>query len=163
VITVLYLRLLYSIPRIAFRLITEIQVRQDWKDELNANWDSVATIVFQGESLPGKLPQAEAAFIRSRDGWHAQVRSGLATEAIVGLAGTKWKQGKFTEALSLVEKVLDALAQGQLEGVDEPIRIYLTCYHAGKLTDPAIRATFLERVPAHRELTRLWEARERCN
>ncbi len=27
---------------------------QEWKDELKENWDSVATIVFQGESLPYK-------------------------------------------------------------------------------------------------------------
>ena len=34
---------------------------------------------------------------------------------------------------------------------------------AEKITDPAIRATFLDRVPAHRELTQLWKAREGLN
>jgi hypothetical protein len=88
------------------------------------------------------------------------------------------------EALSLVEEVIDCLANHPLEGVDEPIQIYLTCYHvlqgcgdggavdvlgqahgllianAEKVSYPAMRATFLERVPAHRELIQLWEARE---
>lgn len=39
----------------------------------------------------GKFPEAAEAFLRSRDGWLAQERSGLAIEAIAGLAGTKWK------------------------------------------------------------------------
>ena len=135
----------------------------------------------------GKLSQAEEAFIRSRDGWSALERQALAMEAVTGLAGTKWKRDELTEALSLVEEVLDSLAQEPLEGLDEPIRIYLTCYHvlqscgdcrandvlqraydrlmgiAEKITDPAIRATFLDRVPAHRELTQLWKAREGLN
>jgi hypothetical protein len=83
-----------------------------------------------------------------------------------------------------VEEVLDYLAKGPIEGVDEPIRICLTCYQvlqscgdgragdvlqqaydrlmviASKIFDPAIRATFLGRVPTHRELTQLWEAHE---
>ena len=73
------------------------------------------------------------------------------------------------------------LANHPLEGVDEPIGIYLTCYHvlqssgddragdvlqqaydrlmatAKIVLDPGTRATFLERVPAHRELIQLWE------
>lgn len=93
--------------------------------------------------------------------------------------------GEGTQALSLVEQVLDFLAQQTLEGVDEPIQIYLTCYHmlsrqgddrragnllqrthdllmvnAEKIIDPAIRTTFLENVPSHRELMQLWEQQE---
>jgi tetratricopeptide (TPR) repeat protein len=133
----------------------------------------------------GKLSQAEEAFIRSRDGWLTLERQALAMEAVAGLAGTKWKRDELTEALSLVEEVLDSLAQGPLEGVDEPIRIFLTCYRvlrrcedgraddlleqahtqvmtiADKISDPTIRATFLERVPANRELIQLWETREK--
>ena len=68
--------------------------------------------------------------------------------------------------------------------MDEPIQIYLTCYHvlqsygdsrsddmlqqahdrlmanADKIIDPATRARFLERVPAHHELMQLWGERE---
>jgi hypothetical protein len=109
----------------------------------------------------------------------------MAIEAIAGLAGTKWKQGEGTSALSLVEQVLDYLAYQPLEGVDEPIQIYLTCYHvlrglgddlragdvlqqahnrlmvnAEKIVDPAIRATYLENVPSHRALMQLWKQSE---
>jgi hypothetical protein len=69
----------------------------------------------------GKLSQAEGAFIRARDGWLALECKALAIEAVAGLAGT--------QALSLVEEVVDYLANYALEGVDEPIRIYLTCYY----------------------------------
>ena len=87
-------------------------------------------------------------------------------------------------SFSLAEEIIGYLANHPLEGVDEPIRIYLTYYHvlqsngdcraddvlpqahdqlmviAEKVVDPAIRATFLERIPAHRELIQLWNARE---
>jgi tetratricopeptide (TPR) repeat protein len=134
----------------------------------------------------GKFLEAAEAFLRSREGFLAQERSVMVIEAIAGLAGTKWKQGEGTSALSLVEQVLDFLAHQPLEGVDEPIQIYLTCYHvlrglgddrragdvlqqshnrlmvnAEKIIDPAIRATFLGNVPSHRELMQLWEQRER--
>ena len=129
----------------------------------------------------GKRSQAADAFIRSRDGWLAQENKALATEAIAGLAGTRSMQGDRGGSLALVEQVLDFLARGPLEGVDEPVQIYLTCYHvlkdfgdrraddvlqqahdglmanAAKIFDPAIRAAFLHNVPAHRELMQLWQ------
>lgn len=132
----------------------------------------------------GKLTQAEEAFVGARDTWLALERWALAMESVAGLAGTKWKQGEEKAALSLVEEVIDYLANHPLAGVDEPIQIYLTCYHvlrgsgdsravdvlrrahdllmanAEKVSDPSLRSTFLERVPAHRELIQLWEARQ---
>jgi tetratricopeptide (TPR) repeat protein len=132
----------------------------------------------------GKLSQAADAFIHSRDGWLAQEHNALAMEAIAGLAGTKWMQGDRAQSLSLVEQVLDFIARQPLEGIDEPVQIYLTCYqvlkdfgdhraadvlqqahdqvmaNAGKIFDPAIRTAFLKNVPAHRELVRLWQERK---
>ena len=76
----------------------------------------------------GKLSQAADAFIRSRGGWLAQENNPLAMEAPAGLAGTEWMQGDRTQPLSLVEQVLDFRARQPLEGVDERVQIYLTCY-----------------------------------
>jgi hypothetical protein len=50
----------------------------------------------------------------------------MAMEAVAGLAGTNWKQGEEVEAFSLDEEVMDYPEHHLLEGVDEPIRIYLT-------------------------------------
>jgi predicted ATPase/DNA-binding SARP family transcriptional activator len=128
----------------------------------------------------GKLSQAADAFTHSRDGWLVQEHNALATEAIAGLAGTRWRQADRAQSLSLVEQLLDFLARQPLEGVDEPVQIYLTYYHvlkdcgdpragavlrqahdrlmttADKIFDPAIRTAFLKNVPAHRELMQLW-------
>jgi tetratricopeptide (TPR) repeat protein len=132
----------------------------------------------------GKLLQAAEAFTHSREGWLTLGRKSLEIEALAGLAGVHLKLNDLPKALSLVEQVVEFLAQHRLEGVDEPIQVFLTCYHvlrrcddgraddllqqahtqvmtiAAKISDPTIRSAFLERVPAHHELIRLWKARE---
>jgi tetratricopeptide (TPR) repeat protein len=132
----------------------------------------------------GKLLQAAEAFTHSREGWLTLGRKSLEIEALAGLAGVHLKLNDLPKALSLVEQVVEFLAQHRLEGVDEPIQVFLTCYHvlrrcddgraddllqqahtqvmtiAAKISDPAIRSAFLERVPAHHELIRLWEERD---
>jgi hypothetical protein len=75
-----------------------------------------------------------------------------------------------------VEQILSHLETGSVDGTDEPLRIYLTCYRilkanadpraeevlaeahnllqerAAKITDKELRRSFLENVAAHREL-----------
>ena len=75
-----------------------------------------------------------------------------------------------------MEGILDHLEHGTLEGTEEPIRVYLTCYRvlaanrdprakellrfaygllqkrAAKIGDEAQRRLYLEDVPAHRAL-----------
>jgi hypothetical protein len=73
------------------------------------------------------------------------------------------------------------LETGSLDGTYEPMRVYLTCYRvleaskdpraaevlatahsllqerAAKIEDEEMRRSFLENVPAHRELVEVWE------
>jgi hypothetical protein len=89
-------------------------------------------------------------------------------------------QGHPSLAQTQVEEILSYLETDSLEGTDEPFRVYLTCYqvlkanqdpraqeilttahnllqeHAGNTTDEEMRRSFLENVPAHRELVREW-------
>jgi hypothetical protein len=85
-------------------------------------------------------------------------------------------QGNPSEAQALVEEILAHLESHTLEGTEEPIRVYLTCYRvltanqdprargvlnraynllqerAAKIGDEEKRRSYLENVPAHREI-----------
>jgi len=100
----------------------------------------------------------------------------LISEPQAGLARVAMKEGKLDEALKYVEQIMDYLKDHNLDGIDEPMRIYLTCYQvlqanrdpraeeilrqahgilmerAGKITDVAMRQSYLENVAANRGL-----------
>ena len=84
--------------------------------------------------------------------------------------------GRTDEARIQVETILLYLSNGNLNGTDEPIRVYLTCYHslkaandpraektlitaynflqerAERIQDHSLRQSFLDNVPSNREL-----------
>lgn len=133
------------------------------------------------------LAQHEAAihqFTASRDLFDELGLGHLATEAIAGLALEASTRGDLSGALTHVELILSRQAAGAgLAGTDEPLRIGLICCQvlaaandprasdvlasthaelqsrADKITDAQRRRGFLERVPYHRELVALWQAR----
>jgi hypothetical protein len=102
--------------------------------------------------------------------------SGYALEALAGLAVVALAQGEPTQAQRLVSDVLAALDAEALAQANEPFRIYLTCYRvlqatgdqratpllvqahqrlqqlAARITDEALRHSYLHTVPIHREL-----------
>jgi DNA-binding SARP family transcriptional activator/class 3 adenylate cyclase/tetratricopeptide (TPR) repeat protein len=107
----------------------------------------------------------------------------LATEPLAGLARVALAQGRSLAALGHVDEILSYLeAHPALNGTDEPLRVYLTCYNvlcanqdprAGHVLDAAYRLlleraaqiederlcrSFLETIAAHREIMTAWEA-----
>jgi hypothetical protein len=100
-------------------------------------------------------------------------------EPLAGLAAVSLRQGDQTQARAYIQQVLNHLARGNLNGADDPFRVYLTCYQvlaavadpqaatilqqarqqlqdrAAKLPSETLRRSFLEHIPAHRELMRL--------
>lgn len=102
----------------------------------------------------------------------------LVAEALAGLARVALARNDPAAALTQIELVLAHLERDTLDGTDEPMLVYLTCYQALRanadarapvllaraqaelqvravqFTDPAARARFLEAVAAHRELMR---------
>jgi predicted ATPase len=98
----------------------------------------------------------------------------LAIESYAGLARVALAQADHKGALAQVEKVL---AHGDFDGTEEPMLVWLTCYQvlaangderaegvlrqaqallqarAMQISDEEMRASFLEKVPAHYELT----------
>jgi tetratricopeptide (TPR) repeat protein len=110
-------------------------------------------------------------------------QSHLATEPEAGLAMIAMQDGELNDAILYVEQILDLLEEHSLDGTDEPMRIYLTCYQvlqavadprgdellvqahallmerADKITDDAMRTSYLENVAANREIVETFNQR----
>jgi len=100
----------------------------------------------------------------------------LTNEPKAGLARVALQEGKLDEALGFVEQIMDFLKDHNLDGTNEPMRIYLTCYQvlqaagdpradeiltqahailmerANKITDEAMRTSYLENVAANKQI-----------
>ncbi len=100
----------------------------------------------------------------------------LAPEPLAGLSRVALNQDDPAAALAYVEEILGHLDTGSVDGTDEPLRIYLTCYQvlrtnddpraekvldtahrllqgrAAKIDDEELRRSFLVNVAAHREI-----------
>jgi predicted ATPase/class 3 adenylate cyclase len=129
----------------------------------------------------GKLSEAAAAYgaavvIRSQLN-----QSILLMEPLTGLARTSLAGGKASEAYTQLEPVLEQLdTDATLNGTDEPLRIYHTCYlvlselnddratavlekgysvlqaRIQQIPDPVIRQKFVEDISHHRQLRDAW-------
>jgi tetratricopeptide (TPR) repeat protein len=128
----------------------------------------------------GRTDAAAAAYRVSCDLYHAAGRADAAVEALAGLARLALGQGDIAEALAQVEPILIRLAQGDAEPSEEILRVDLTCYQvlraandpraasvleaayaklqeqAAKITDEAMRRSFLENVPYHHAIVAAW-------
>ena len=104
-----------------------------------------------------------------------------AMETLAGLARISLAQGETYTAVALVEEILSFLETDTLDGTDEPVRVYLTCYRVlqaqgderasgilttahdliqarvARIDDPVTRCCFLENVRAHRDTVAEWE------
>jgi adenylate cyclase len=124
----------------------------------------------------GDLTAAADAYRRALTIRRDMGQAHLATEPLAGLARVLLARGDLVKARAHVEKILRHLAQGSLDGTEEPFRVYLTCYlvlladhdsraqevleqacamlqkRAAAITSAEQRRSFLENLPAHREL-----------
>jgi len=126
----------------------------------------------------GRLAKAAQAYQQSFTLRQELNQPHLAIEPLAGLARVSLAQGNLSQAQAQVEEVLKHLETRNLDGTDEPFRIYLTCYrvmrasrdaraktilgtahrllqeHAARIGDETSRRSFLENVPHHREIVR---------
>jgi adenylate cyclase len=133
-----------------------------------------------GHALAGLGPLAEAAdaYRQSLALRRELGQPHMATEPLAGLARICLLQQKPSEAQALVEEILGHLESHTLDGTEEPIRVYLTCFRvlmanqdpgakelldtahrllqerAAKIADEEMRSSYLENVAAHREIAR---------
>lgn len=136
-----------------------------------------------GEALLGlgQLTEAVATYLSAADSLRELGLPHMATEPQAGLARLALAEGNYANALEHVEQILAYLnGGGTLDGTNEPLRVYLTCYQvlhaagdtrakdlletayallqeqAAKISDDAMRHSFLYNVPYHREIVAMW-------
>jgi predicted ATPase len=130
------------------------------------------------------LPRAGDSLRASRDMFDALGLGHLAIEAIAGQVLHALASRDIAAARGHVDVILDRQARGaSLAGTDEPLRIGLACFlalaaagdsraagvlaathaelmaRAATISDPVLRQGFIDNVPWHRELNRLWRQR----
>jgi predicted ATPase len=137
----------------------------------------------RGYALTG-LGQFEAAAAAYREAGrlhHAAGQEHLAAETVAGLARVALAQGDLSEAQAHVEAILQYVATNPIDGVEEPLRLHLTCYQvlqacgdpraaasletahrllhqrAATITDPIERRSFFENLPVNREIVAAYE------
>jgi len=139
----------------------------------------------------GNIQTVMGNFIEAREAYNLSIKLRdelgqlfLTNETKAGLTRLAMQEGKLDEALKYIEEILDFLKEHNLDGTDEPMRIYLTCYQvlqaagdpradeiltqahkllmerAGKITDEAMRTSYLENVAANREIVKAYKQRE---
>ena len=137
-------------------------------------------LVQLGQSNDARLRYQEAYDLR-----RAMKVDYLAMEPLAGLARVSLLSDEQDEALKSVEEISAYLAGHSLDGTDETVRIYLTCYRvlklnrddrarsiltsaykllmerADRISDQARRQSYLERISYHREL--ITEYRQYCS
>ena len=130
----------------------------------------------------------DAAVDDYRDALSIKIVAGprtVAVDARAGLARVAMRKGNLARAMDTVEAILNVLADRSLDGAMEPLRIRLTCIRvldaagdpradeiletahsllmarAKGIEDETHRLSYLGNVQAHREIRRLWAARDR--
>lgn len=125
----------------------------------------------------GDMTNAQASFEQARDAFVGLGVAGYAHDALVGRARCALTQGNLDEARQCATEVWGYLEQHQAQGLEFPVRAYLTCaevfealgeadksraaieagrrelaQRAGKISDVAWRQSFLENVSEHQAI-----------
>jgi predicted ATPase len=129
----------------------------------------------------GTLQRAQEAYQEALQIRRSLGQSNLACEPMAGMARVALDQKDYSSALEQVDAILTYLeGGGTLEGLDEPLWVYWTCYQtlketgdprasavlqsgttylkylADRITDEALRNSFLENVESNRSLLTAW-------
>jgi predicted ATPase len=131
----------------------------------------------------GRLEQATLAYTQALEIGRGLGYRYLAIDSTADLARVALSAGDLPQAMAYAATALDYLAERAPDWLEEPIRIFLTCYEALRATsdrradevldlghallleraaqfdDEERRRRYLENVPAHRALLAAWEDR----
>jgi predicted ATPase/Tfp pilus assembly protein PilF len=126
----------------------------------------------------GKLEGAADAYRKGLEIRRELDEQNVVMESLAGLAAVDLERGERSRAMDFVEQVLQYIEETPIEGTDEPLEIYLICYHvlqanrdaragevlrtayellqarAAKISDAAMQRSFLENIASHREIVR---------
>jgi tetratricopeptide (TPR) repeat protein len=160
---------------------TEMCEKYELTDGPGYAWNLLgyAWLALTREGEAEKLAKAAAAFEHAIQDWKKELRPQLMIEPLAGLALTRQRCGEAQAAQAHVETILEFLKTGDLDGLMEPVSVYLACWEvldaagdprarqilaagsdflqvrAERQANPAIRQSLLENIPAHVQLMRL--------
>ncbi len=149
---------------------------------VGARYEEGLALTFLGHALLGLGQPVEAAdaYRQAQRIQQELGQSNMAMESLAGLARVALAEGNPVQALAHVEEIVSHLESGTLDGAEEPLLAYLTCYRvllahqdprggdilstayrllqerAAKIGDEERRRSFLEQVSAHREIVEAW-------
>jgi tetratricopeptide (TPR) repeat protein len=152
-----------------------LRITQDIGDRLNEGyaWTN------QGHALVGlcRLDEAINAYGQALDLRCELGQENLAVEPLAGLARIALTKGDQARAIACVEEILEHMEINPgLDGTDEPLRVYLSCFRvlrdkddargpevlsaahmllheqAARIGDEAVRRSFLENAAVHQEI-----------
>jgi predicted ATPase/class 3 adenylate cyclase len=131
----------------------------------------------------GELAEAQASYQEALEVRRRLNQPNLACEPLAGLARWALLQGDTRQAEAYANEILVYLDNGgTLDGADEPLRVYLSCVQvlqaagdprarhilatahgilheqAARIEDETLHSSFLQDIPYHREILRLWES-----
>jgi class 3 adenylate cyclase/tetratricopeptide (TPR) repeat protein/ribosomal protein L40E len=154
------------------RALTIEQAIGDRRGEAYSLTYMALTLEGLGELEEAAIAHREALDLRREIGQFA-----LSIDNLAGLARLEMTQGQAAEALEYVEEILAWLAAHGVDGIEDPLRVYVTAAdilnaagqegraaealaaaqtlmqdRAARISDEADRSAFLERVPVHHEL-----------
>jgi predicted ATPase/class 3 adenylate cyclase len=135
-----------------------------------------------------ELEDASAAYREALDIRRSFIQPNLAMEPLAGLARVALKRGEVHTAHGYVNEILAYLDDGgTLDGAEEPLRVWLTCYRvlqadddsrarsildnayqllqerANRIHDDHLRRKFLDNIPYHREVVMAWDEHKNTN
>ena len=123
-----------------------------------------------------QLAEAEDAYQQATTVYRELGQMHMIMEPLAGLARISLTQENLVQAENHLHKIVVYLTQHTIEGTEEPLRVYLTCYEvlhvlrdpnaadylqtayemlqewALTIEDKQLRRSFLENVPAHRDI-----------
>jgi predicted ATPase len=100
-------------------------------------------LIYLGHALGGlkRWPEAESAYQQSADLRAELGQTNLRIEALAGVVRAALAQGETARAVQVTEELLTHIKEHALDGADEPLRIYYTCYQAlRQANDPRARS-----------------------
>lgn len=134
----------------------------------------------------GQAAQAAAAYRQAMAIWRGLGLANQAMAPLAGLAQLALDTGRPRSAQRATEQILAHLERGALDGADEPLQIYLTCFRvlqqrgdqrasatlatahrllceqAEQIEDGELRRSFLEGVAAHRNIAQAFRQSQGC-
>ena len=143
-------------------------------------------LTYRGHALGRleRLDEAECAYREAMEIREELKQKNLVIEPCAGLARLELKRGNVKGAFASISAFIPQIERGNpLDGTDEPIRVYLTCYQvldaledpravpileftyqllnerANLINDEGLRDSFLYSIPYHRELIAAWKVR----